>query len=134
MVEMKLSTRTRYGVRALVDLALYSGQTPVQLKDIAEREDISEKYLEHIKKTEEDLKKEWREQAQKRIKFGLILRKISEKENLTPTEEMLDQKADEVLRSLPEEERKKSSKESLKNYLFGRLQNELVFDFLEKQK
>ena len=48
MVEMKLSTRTRYGVRALVDLALHSGQTPVQLKDIAEREDISEKYLEHI--------------------------------------------------------------------------------------
>ncbi len=45
---MKLSTRTRYGVRALVDLALHDNKGPVQVKDIAEREEISEKYLEHL--------------------------------------------------------------------------------------
>jgi Rrf2 family transcriptional regulator, cysteine metabolism repressor len=45
---MKLSTRTRYGMRALVDLALnYTGE-PVQLKDIAERQKISLPYLEHL--------------------------------------------------------------------------------------
>jgi len=45
---MKLSTRTRYGVRALVDIALHNSEGPVQLKDIAEREEISDKYLEHL--------------------------------------------------------------------------------------
>ena len=45
---MKLSTRTRYGTRALLDLARYQGDKPVQLKDIARRQSISLHYLEHI--------------------------------------------------------------------------------------
>jgi Rrf2 family cysteine metabolism transcriptional repressor len=45
---MKLSTRTQYGVRALVDLALHNTGQPVQLKDIAERQQISLSYLEHL--------------------------------------------------------------------------------------
>jgi len=45
---MKLSTRGRYGTRALLDLALHQGEGPVLLKDIAEREQISVRYLEHL--------------------------------------------------------------------------------------
>ena len=45
---MKLSTRARYGTRALLDLALHSGEGPVQLKDIAQRQQISAMYLEHL--------------------------------------------------------------------------------------
>jgi Rrf2 family cysteine metabolism transcriptional repressor len=45
---MKLSTRTRYGVRAICELALYYGKGPVQLKKIAEKQDISVKYLEQL--------------------------------------------------------------------------------------
>lgn len=45
---MKLSTRSRYGTRALLDLAAHRGENPVQLKDIAERQNISLHYLEHI--------------------------------------------------------------------------------------
>jgi Rrf2 family transcriptional regulator, cysteine metabolism repressor len=45
---MKLSTRTRYGMRALVDLALNSTGEPIQLKEIAERQKISLPYLEHL--------------------------------------------------------------------------------------
>ena len=45
---MKLSTRTRYGTRALLDLARYQGDKPVQLKEIAQRQNISLHYLEHI--------------------------------------------------------------------------------------
>ena len=45
---MKLSTRARYGTRALLDLALHADDSPVQLKDIASRQNISLNYLEHI--------------------------------------------------------------------------------------
>ncbi len=45
---MKLSTRARYGVRLMLSLALNYGKGPVFLKDIAKREDISEKYLSLI--------------------------------------------------------------------------------------
>ena len=45
---MKLSTRSRYGVRMLLDLALHSGEGPVRLGDIAERQCIAVKYLEQI--------------------------------------------------------------------------------------
>jgi Rrf2 family cysteine metabolism transcriptional repressor len=45
---LKLSTRTRYGTRALLDLARHHGDELVQLKDIARRQNISLHYLEHI--------------------------------------------------------------------------------------
>lgn len=45
---MKLSTRARYGTRALLDLALHQNNGLVQLKDISLRQNISLHYLEHI--------------------------------------------------------------------------------------
>ena len=45
---MKLTTRTRYGTRALLELALQKGKEPVFLKDIARQQQISLPYLEHI--------------------------------------------------------------------------------------
>jgi Rrf2 family protein len=45
---MKLSTRTRYGTRALLELALHSGKEPVSLKDIARQQQISLPYLEQL--------------------------------------------------------------------------------------
>ena len=45
---MKLSTKGRYGVRALLDVALHQDESPVQLKDVAERQQISLSYLEHL--------------------------------------------------------------------------------------
>ncbi|MGE5293487.1 MAG: RrF2 family transcriptional regulator [Solirubrobacterales bacterium] len=45
---MKLSTRTRYGMRAIIELAQHQGKRPLQLKIIAERQDISVKYLEQL--------------------------------------------------------------------------------------
>ena len=45
---MKLSTRTRYGVRAILELAENAGKGPMQLKAIARRQDISAKYLEQL--------------------------------------------------------------------------------------
>jgi len=45
---MKLSTRTRYGMLAVLELALSYGQGPLQVKVIAERQNISGKYLEQL--------------------------------------------------------------------------------------
>jgi len=45
---MKLSTKGRYGVRALLDLALHRGEGLVLLKDIARRQEVSLPYLEHL--------------------------------------------------------------------------------------
>lgn len=45
---MKYSTRSRYGLRAMIELARQYSKEPTLLKDIAERQDISMKYLDHI--------------------------------------------------------------------------------------
>lgn len=45
---MKLSTKGRYGVKAMVDLAINYGDEPVSIKSISERQNISEYYLEQL--------------------------------------------------------------------------------------
>ena len=45
---MRLSTRSRYGTRLMLELALHYNKGSVFLKDIAREEDISEKYLSHL--------------------------------------------------------------------------------------
>lgn len=45
---MKISTKGRYGLRAFIDLAIYSEKEPVSISSIAARQDISERYLEQL--------------------------------------------------------------------------------------
>src|SRR6185437_3281127 len=45
---MRLSTKGRYAVMAMVDLARHSGGNPVSLAEIAERQEISLSYLEQL--------------------------------------------------------------------------------------
>jgi len=45
---MKVSTRGRYGLRALLDLAVHQGEGMIALKDIARRQEVSLPYLEHL--------------------------------------------------------------------------------------
>ena len=45
---MKLTTRGRYAVTAMLDLAIYGDEQPVTLADIARRQDISLSYLEQL--------------------------------------------------------------------------------------
>ena len=45
---MKLTTRGRYAVTAMLDLTLHHGDTPVALGDIARRQGISQPYLEQL--------------------------------------------------------------------------------------
>ena len=45
---MKISTKGRYALRLMVDLALSGQGEPVSLKDVAQRQQLSDKYLEQI--------------------------------------------------------------------------------------
>jgi len=45
---MKLSTKGRYGVKAMVDLAINYGKSPISIKSISSRQNISEYYLEQL--------------------------------------------------------------------------------------
>lgn len=45
---MKISTKGRYALRMLLDIAQHQGSSAVALKDVAERQNISKKYLEQI--------------------------------------------------------------------------------------
>lgn len=45
---MKLSTKGRYGVRMMIDLAAHYGEGPVLLREVAKRQEISEKYLSNL--------------------------------------------------------------------------------------
>ena len=45
---MRLTTKGRYGLRAIVDLAMNSENGPVSIQSIAKRQDLSDKYLEQL--------------------------------------------------------------------------------------
>ena len=45
---MKLTTKGRYGLRAVIDLAVYAKEEPVSLAEVAERQKISISYLEQL--------------------------------------------------------------------------------------
>lgn len=93
-----------------------------------------ETYLEHIKKTAEDVKKEWRTDAEKRVRIALILRAIADKENIEPTEEEISAKANNSLDNFRAEghDITKIDKQALAEYSKNILRNKKVFEFLEK--
>ena len=45
---MRLTTKSRYGSRAIFDIAYHSAGRPVQIKDISRRQEIPQRYLEQI--------------------------------------------------------------------------------------
>lgn len=47
-VFLKISTRGRYGLRAMTELAMHSEEKPLPLKEIAKRQGISDSYLEQV--------------------------------------------------------------------------------------
>lgn len=92
-----------------------------------------ENYLAQIKKSEEELRKELREQAEKRVIAGLILNKIAEKESLEPVDEEVEEKFQELLqREFDPKVRSSIDPDKTKNYLRSIIKNEKVFEFLEK--
>lgn len=86
-------------------------------------------YLSQIKKTREELKKDWEGEAEKRAKLEMILYKISEQENLKPTEEEITKEVEKITNIY-----KDADPIRARAYVEQVLTNEKVFAFLENQK
>lgn len=87
-----------------------------------------EDYLKHLNKTVEDLKKEFRKDAEKKAKLGLVLNKISEVEKITADEEQLAKEVAHIL-----EVYKEADPMRAQIHAENVLTNEKVFQFLETQ-
>lgn len=98
-------------------------------------EDISkmgisfEDYLKHINKKEEDLRKEWNDTAVKRAKSQVILNTIAKDEGIAPKEEDVKKEMEHILSHYKDADRFR-----VRMYVETFMTNELVFQFLEKQK
>jgi len=90
-------------------------------------------YLSNLKKTEEDLEKEWQADAVTRIKYGLVLRELAERENIQVSAEELESEAEEFLKNLSADSQLYPSldRDYLRSYIYGIIRNEKVFNFLE---
>jgi trigger factor len=85
-----------------------------------------EDYLTHSKKTEDDIKKDWRKDAEKRAISQILLHKIAEAEKLTATEEEVEVELVRLLATVQD-----ANEERAKAYLYQALTNEKVLKFLE---
>jgi FKBP-type peptidyl-prolyl cis-trans isomerase (trigger factor) len=99
----------------------------VQMKgDITRFGGTWEEYLTHSKKTEEDIKKDWRKDAEKRAISQILLHKIAEAEKLTATEQEIEVELIRLLATVQD-----ANEERAKVYLYQALTNEKVLAFLE---
>lgn len=87
-----------------------------------------EDYLKQIGKTEQDLRGEWKADAEKRAKLQMIIHTISEKENIKATEEEIMADVTKIT-----EMYKDADPARARAYVEQMLENEKVFAFLEKQ-
>lgn len=92
-------------------------------------------YLQEIKKTSEDLKKEWRKNAEKRVKIALVLREIAKKEKIETSEGEVIERTNKILEHYAsmEEAKKKIDLPAVKEYAKDIIKNEKVFELLERE-
>jgi trigger factor len=83
-------------------------------------------YLEQAGKTIEELRKEWRTDAEKRAKLQLIFNEIANKEKISPNPEKLQREIDHIKEHYPE-----AQEESVRVYVTSQMNNEKVFELLE---
>jgi len=86
-----------------------------------------DKYLEHLKKTEDDLRNELQPEAEKRVKIQFILDKIVKIEEIKPNKEEVEKNVQQILK-----QHKEAKEENARLYVEMVLSNQEVFKFLEK--
>ncbi len=105
------------------------GQMLGQMRGDIERMGLSfADYLKHLKKTEEDLKKEWRPDAEKRVKLDLLVAHIANKEKIIPDADKVETEIKAV-----QGHYKDIDVHRARDYFRHLFTSQSVFEFLEKQ-
>lgn len=86
-----------------------------------------EDYIQHSKKTEEEIRKEFEKEAEKNAKFQLALNKIAELEKIVADHDEIHKQVDMLAQQYPQ-----ADKDRLHIYVESNLVNKKVFEFLEK--
>lgn len=85
-----------------------------------------EDYLKHVKKTEEEIRKEWEKDAENKAKGQLVLSKIAQVEKLIPEETVVNEQVKQLMEHYTD-----ADELNTRSYVTMVLTNEKVFDFLE---
>jgi trigger factor len=85
-----------------------------------------EDYLKQIDKSYEDIRKEWRPDAEKRAKLQIIFNEIAHKENIVPNQEKLEREVSHIKEHYPE-----AQEHAIRVYVAAQMTNDLAFRFLE---
>jgi len=93
-----------------------------------------DQYLEQMKKTKEDLRKDWKPQAEKRLKISLALEQIAKDEEVSIGSEKIEEEMNKTLQYYKgaKDAKKNIDTKRLYDYTKAVLQNEKVFRILEK--
>ncbi|RJQ37546.1 trigger factor [Candidatus Parcubacteria bacterium] len=92
-----------------------------------------DQYLAHLKKSIDELKRDWRDDARRRVLFALVLREIARREHIEPTEEDVIAAVNRTVahEGMNEDDLKTIDREAFVAYHRGIARNEKVFAFLE---
>jgi len=96
-----------------------------------------EKYLLQIKKTEEDLKKDFLPEAERRVRVFLCVFEIAKRENIEPKEEEVKREIENIANNYPqlfEEIQKNQSKEDFESFIKEKILEKKVLSLLRKAR
>ncbi len=92
-------------------------------------------YLAQMDKTQDDLRKEWHDEAEKQVKTVMVLHKIAKDNNISASHEEVDEALSATVQSMimkGEADKTNLDVEGLRDNIASRITNEKVLDFLEK--
>ncbi len=92
-------------------------------------------YLAQMGKTQDDLRKEWRDEAEKQVKIVMILHRVAKDNKISASHEEVDEALSTTVQAMMmrgETDKTNLDIESLRDNISSRITNERVLDFLEK--
>lgn len=90
-----------------------------------------DEYAQHIGKSVDDIKHEWKDQAEKRVRMQLTLEKVAHDFSIKPDQEKIDAEVEKIMDMYQNES---LQKENVVTYVTQIMTNTAVFDWLEAQK
>jgi trigger factor len=130
----KVLEKTKFEVpEALVEREVLFMMDNIKSRVNSELQISLEEYLKQIKKTEEELKKDFEKIAIERVKGFLVLHQISKDEKMEIGEEEISQKIEELLSQYPDKEaaKKNMNMEQAKMYVEDELKREKIFKLFD---